>query len=86
MPITNKPSVTPLQVGATAYFVYNNTPRSAKVIKTVSEITDQDDNGTAEERVTYYLEGYTEAFHSSRLFSSKSTLKTDLNTTADSLS
>ena len=86
MPITNKPSVTPLQVGATAYFVYNNLPQSAKVIKTISEITDQDDNGTAEERVTYYLEGYTEAFHSSRLFSSKSTLKTDLNTTADSLS
>lgn len=85
MPITNKPSVTPLQVGATAYFVYNNTPRSAKVIKTVSEVTDADENTTAEERVFYFLEGYTEPFESSVLYSAKVDLKNNLGSAADSL-
>lgn len=86
MPITNKPTVTALQVGATAYFVYNNLPQSAKVLKSVSEVTDLDNNDTAEESVFYYLEGYTEPFHSTRLFSSKANLKTNLNSSADTLS
>ncbi|MBS1513862.1 MAG: hypothetical protein JSS63_02445 [Bacteroidetes bacterium] len=86
MPITNKPSVTALQVGATAYFVYNNVPQSAKILKTVSEVTDSDNNGTAEEVVFYYLEGYLEPFTSSRLYSSKGSLKTSLESSADSLS
>jgi hypothetical protein len=86
MPITNKPTVTPLQVGATAFFVYNNIPKSAKVLRTVSEVTDLDENGTAEETVVYYLEGYTEPFEAGKLFTSKSTLKTHLDSAADSLS
>jgi len=85
MPITNKPTVTPLQVGATAYFVYNNSPQSAVIVKTVSEVTDIDENGTAEEAVFYYLSGYTEAFESSRLFANKTNLKTHLDGVSDSL-
>ncbi len=86
MPITNKPTVTALQVGATAYFIYNNVPQSAKVLKTVSEVTDVNNDSTAEESVLYFLEGYTEPFHSSRLFTSKTNLKTDITSIADSLS
>lgn len=86
MPITNKPSVTALQVGAKAYFVYNNVPQSATVVKTVSEVTDINNDGTAEETVQYYLEGYNEPFASSKLFTSKANLKSQLTNTADSLS
>lgn len=85
MAITNKPSVTSLQVGATAFFISNNAPQSAKITKTVSEVTDADNNDTAEETVTYYLEGFTEPFPSSRLFSSKTNLKNHLDSASDSL-
>lgn len=86
MPITNKPSVTSLQVGEKAYFVYNNVPKSANVLKTVSEVTDLNDDGIAEEVIYYYLEGFNEPFLDSRLFSSKTNLKTNLESSADSLS
>jgi len=85
MAITNKPSVTTLQVGATAYFMSNNAPQSAKVIKTISEVTDLNDDNTAEETVLYFLEGFSEPFVSSKLFSSKTNLKNNLTTAADSL-
>ena len=76
MAVSGKPAVTTVQVGANAYFMYNNLPRKAKVIKTVSEVTDANNDNTAEEVINYYCEGYSEPIKSTKVYASGSALAT----------
>ena len=85
MPITNKPAVTTYQVGATVYFIYNNSPKSAVVEQTDSEVTDTDNNDVAEQVNYYKLSNYSEPFKSSQLASSKANLKTLFNNLVDAM-
>jgi len=74
MALSGKPSATEFQVGADVYFMYNNMPRSAKLAATTSEVTNpnSDSNGLIKE--VYHLEGYTQVFTASQLYSRKEIL------------
>lgn len=46
MALSNKPAVTNLQVGDFGWFIYNNSPVKAKVIKTISDISNPNNDST----------------------------------------
>ncbi len=85
MPVTNKPSVTTHQVGATVFFILNGFPKQAVVEQTFSEVQDADNNNTGEQVDSYYLKGYSEKFYNSQLATSKANLKTLFNNLVDAM-
>jgi len=86
MAVTNKPSVSSIQVGATVYFIENNLPAKGEVSGTISQVTDVNSDDTAEEVVTYELVGKGNIpYSSSRLYASGSALKTAFGSLVDAL-
>lgn len=86
MAVTNTPSVTSIQVGATVYFIENNIPVKGEVSGTISQVTDVNSDNTAEEVVTYELVGKGNVpYDSSRLYASGSALKTAFDSAVDAL-
>jgi len=78
MALTGKPAATGIQVGSDAYFMYNNIPQTAKVVRTSSEVTNPNSDNNGITKVVYYLEGLTKSFEASDLFSSPEALITSL--------
>lgn len=78
MALTNKPAPTDIQVGATAYFMFENIPQSATVVSTSSEVTNPELNNTGITKVVYYVEGYLKPFQFYELFSEPESLITHL--------
>jgi len=74
MALSNKPASTSLQVGDYGWFIYNNTPVKAKVLKTISDVSNPNEDTTGVQLNSYYFEGYSERFMSSQVYSSKSAL------------
>lgn len=85
MAVSSKPSVTAVQVGEYAYFIHNNIPCKAKVLKTISEVTDINADNTAEEVINYFCEAFTEPIRSTRVYASESALKTAVDALIDAL-
>lgn len=84
MALSNKPAVTSLQVGDFGWFIYNNVPVKAKVVKTVSDVSNPNDDSNGVQINTYYFEGYSEKFPSSKIYVSKSALTGALTTATPS--
>lgn len=74
MALSNKPASTSLQVGDFGWFIYNNVPVKAKIVKTISDVINPDNNNTGIQINSYYFEGYSEKFASSQIYTSKSEL------------
>ncbi len=80
MALSNKPASTSLQVGDYGWFIYNNAPVKAKIVKTISDVSNPDNNTSGIQTNTYYFDGYPEKFTSSQIYTSKSALTTALST------
>jgi hypothetical protein len=74
MPLSNKPVPTSLQVGEFGWFIYNNVPAKAKIIKTVSDVSNPNNDSNGIQINSYFFEGYTGKFSSSQVYASKSLL------------
>lgn len=84
MALSNKPAVTSLQVGDFGWFIYNNSPVKAKVIKTISDMSNPNNDSSGVQINSYYFEGYSELFISTQVYSSKSALTTAITTATPS--
>ncbi len=74
------PSVTSLQVGATAYIIYQNLPREVTIDKTEIVVT------SGNEKVKYYFVEFPGVgFDPANVFADKATIKTDFQTDVDGL-
>lgn len=86
-PVTNKPSATTYQVGATVYIPYGITavPQAAVVEETESVVVDANSDGTGEQTNYYYFAGMPKTFRlaESLVFSSKANLETYLDGVID---
>lgn len=74
MALSNKPSTTSLQVGSYGWFIHNDVPVKAVIIKTVSDVSNPNNDSTGVQQNYYYFEGYSEKYHSSRVYSSKDSI------------
>ncbi|MBN8570455.1 MAG: hypothetical protein J0M18_12565 [Ignavibacteria bacterium] len=74
MALSNKPASTSLQVGNYGWFIYNNSPVKAKILKTISDVSNPNNDTSGVQNNFFYFEGYTEKFSSSQVYSSKSEL------------
>jgi len=71
MALANKPAITALQVGNFVWFMYNSVPVKAKIIKTISDVSNPNDDSSGVQSNSYYLEGYYELYPSSKLYSTR---------------
>ena len=86
MALTGKPTASAIQVGATAYSIYNNAPIEAAVTRTFTTTVESSTPGTATETLEYELAGFPNIkFPSASVNASVSDLKTDFEASADSL-
>lgn len=85
--VTNKPSVTSHQVGATVYVPYtaiSGSPQTVTVESTESIVTDADNNGTGEQTDNYTFIGVPNfSLPGSKVFSTKGALETYLDNLID---
>lgn len=86
MALTDKPSVSTIQVGANGYTVYNNAPVVGAVTMTRTKVIESSTPGTATETLEYQLAGYPNIwFQSAVVKSSEANLKTYLDSATDAL-
>jgi hypothetical protein len=74
MALANKPATTSLQVGGFGWFIYNNAPVKAKIVKTISDVSNPNNDSSGVQTNSYYFEGYVEKFSSSQVYDSKSAI------------
>lgn len=85
MKYTGTLTVTTHQVGATVFFIENDLPASAAVVRTQNYVYKNASNATVEE-IKYQLEGYGEKwFPGAELFASAAAMKTFFENATDGL-